>query len=237
MKLSNDAFNILKHATVISPGIKIDAGTEIFSAHESGAVRMYSQLTPDDNFPVPFTVMNLNQFLNMVSLVDEPNLDFTEDSVNITSKDGGTTVKYYYSDPSTVNQDNKRLKADLTYEVEFFINQDDLSKLFKAASAISADDICVYNKKGDVYIAAVDKRCRNSNRYDLFVLHCDDLEKNGYEFKIYFRKSNLKLTNNDFTVSISSKGISVWKATNANVPNLTFYVAIERDSEFSGKDD
>ena len=51
-------------------------------------------------------------------------------------------------------------------------------------------------------------------------------------FKIYFRKSNLKLTGNDFTVKVT-KGLSTWYANNANVPELLFHIAIERDSEIN----
>lgn len=233
MKITNETMNILKHAAQIAPGIKIDAGTDIFSAHESRSIRMHACLADDDAFPTSFAIMNLAQFLNTISLIEDPELKFEDDHVNISSNDGASSVKYYYSDPSTVNQDNKKLKGEVEYEFTFCVGKEDLSRVFKASAAIGADDICVYNNGGEIYMAAMDKRRQAGNRYDLLLMNSEGLEKSGKTFKIFFRKSNLKLTGNNFTVSVSSRGLSTWTADDANVPKLVFYIAIERDSEFN----
>ena len=95
---------------------------------------------------------------------------------------------------------------------------------------VGADDVCVFNRGADIYISALDKRRQNGNNYEIELMSNSELENKS--FKVYFRKTNLKLTANDFNVSISSKGISTWVAQNPNVPELLFHIAVERDSLF-----
>lgn len=229
MKLSHETISILKHAAAINPGICIDAGNMIFSVHESRTVRM--QATVEETFPQSFALINLSQFLNIIALVDDPELTFNDDYVVITSPNGNQTMQYYFADPAVVQQSNKALKADIQYEFSFNVTKDDLTKLNRAAAAISADDVCVFNRGTDIFMSVLDKRRQMGNNFEILVGSDSDLE--GKNYKVYFRKNNLKLTNNDFYVSVSSKGLSTWKAKDAGVPELLFHVAIERDSEFN----
>lgn len=228
MKLSQNTISILKHAASIHPGICIDQGDMIFSVHESRTVRMQAKV--EETFPQQFALMNLNQFLNTLALIDDPELTFYDGYCVISSPSGNQTMQYYFSDPEIVQQPNKTLKAELVYNFSFNLSCADFVKLNRAAGAINADDICVFNRGAEIYMSALNKRRQTGNTFELLVGSDSELE--GKEYKVFFRKNNLKLTNNDFLVSISDKGISTWKATDAAVPELLFHVAIERDSEF-----
>lgn len=228
MKISVETMNLLKHAATINTGIIIDPGNMIYSMHESRTVRM--QATVTETFPQEFALINLNQFLNTVNLVDDPELTFKGDHVEIVSPNGTQRLKYYFSDPEVIQQSNKQLKADVSYELQFSITKEQLNGLNKAAATIGADDVCVFNRGADIYISALDKRRQNGNNYEIELMSNSELENKS--FKVYFRKTNLKLTANDFNVSISSKGISTWVAQNPNVPELLFHIAVERDSLF-----
>lgn len=228
MKLSQETINILKHAAGINPGILIDEGSDIFAVHESKTVRMQAKI--EEEFPNTFALVNLNQFLNTISLIDDPELTFQDDHVVITSPDGTQKVQYYFSDPNVVNQSNKRLKADIEYEFSFEVTKDELTRLGKAAATIGADDVMVYNDGANIYMAVLDKRRQAGNEFNLLVGSNSSLE--GKEYRVFFRKGNLKLTGNDFHVDVSSRGISTWTAKDSVIPELLFYVAIERDSSF-----
>lgn len=231
MKLSNDTINILKQAASINPGIIIDPGQDVFSMQENKTVRM--QACVNEEFPKQFAIMNLNQFLNVLSLFDSPELDFQDDKVEITSDTSNQKVIYYYSDPEVVKQDNKKLKAEIEYEIEFDLTRADLATLNKAASTIGVEDICVYSDKGssDVCLAALNKARQSGNAFELVIGSDDSLTDKA--FKVYFRKSNLKLTNNDFHVKLSTKGLSTWIATDTSLKELLFHIAIEKDSKFN----
>lgn len=231
MKLSNDTLNILKHAASINPGIIIDAGSDLFSMHETKTVRM--QATVNETFPRQFAIMNLNQFLNVLSLFENPELNFEEDHVVITADTSSQKMTYYYSDPDIIKQSNKKLKTEIDYEYEFDISREDFTKLNKAAATIGVDDICVYNKDNgtDIFIAVLNKSVQNGNGFELMVGSNEAIA--GKSFKIFFRKNNLKLTNNNYHVKLSSRGISTWIATDTNISELLFHVAIEKDSTFN----
>lgn len=230
MKLSNVTIGLLKHAASINPGIIIDPGSDIFSMHENKTVRM--QASVNEDFPKQFAIMNLNQFLNVLSLFDDPELDFKEDHVVITSDTSSQKVVYYYSDPEVIKQSNKKLKAEIDYEIEFNLSKEDLGALNKAAATIGVEDICVYSNKGssDICVAVLNKARQAGNAFELVVGSDDSLTDKS--FKIYFRKNNLKLTSNDFRVKLSTKGISTWIATDCSIPELLFHIAIEKDSQF-----
>ena len=228
MKISHETIAILKHCATINPGIIIDKDSNIlFSLHESKTVRLQAQV--QETFPVQIALINLNQFLNSLSLFQDPELEFMEESVFITGNNG-QKIQYYYSDPAVIQQSNKQLKAEIPYEFEFNISKEDLAQLNKASAIIGVDDICVYNDGADIYISVLDKRRQAGNHFDLVVGSDSSLE--GKHFKIFFRKANLKLTNNDYYVKVSSKGLSTWIAEDAQVPSLVFYIATERDSEY-----
>lgn len=232
MKISPETISIFKHCASINPGIIVDPGNVIYSMSESRTIRL--QATVQENFPVQFALVNLNQFLNTLSLVNSPELEFQDDHVDISSADGKQKFQYWFSDPAIIQQYNKPLKFDVTYDIEFNISREDLSQLNRAASVIGAEDICVYSHENDseIYVSAIDKQ-QNMGKGNNFALKIgENTGLSDKSFKIYFRKSNLKLTGNDFTVKVT-KGLSTWYAINANVPELLFHIAIERDSEIN----
>ena len=80
--------------------------------------------------------MILINFLNGLSLHQDPNLDFTEDS-HITIKEGKRRVKYFYADPQVIIAPPDKEINLPTQEICFQLESNSLEKLVKQQQYIN----------------------------------------------------------------------------------------------------
>ena len=99
MKLSDQTLNILKNFAGINNSILVKQGTQLRTI--SVAKNILAEAAIDEDFPRDFAVYDLNQFLNGLSLHQDPDLDFSPDSY-ISIKEGKRRVKYFYADPNVI---------------------------------------------------------------------------------------------------------------------------------------
>ena len=158
MKFSQETINILKHFATINPGMSFESGNEILSCAINKTVR--GIVTINETIPKDFAISNLSQFLSAVSFFEEPEIEFKDDHILIASADGLQTMKYNYSDPLLVKQDNRRLKNidNLKIIVEFALTKEILAKLNKACAVIQCTDICIFNEGNTLYVSCKDKK-------------------------------------------------------------------------------
>ena len=95
--------------------------------------------------------------------------------------------------------------------------------ILKTSSALKAGDVAITGDGTTLRVIVSDKKNATSNAYQV------DLGTTDQEFKANLKVENLKMLPGDYEVAISNKKISRFKNTTAD---LTYYVAIEADSEF-----
>ena len=86
-------------------------------------------------------------------------------------------------------------------------------------------DLAVKSADTDIILSVQDKKDVGSNTFDLIV--GDNIDSK--EFTLYFKVENLKLIKGDYTVKISSQGISYF--THETLP-VEYWIALEPDSIF-----
>ena len=99
MKLSDKTLTLLKNFSSINQSILFKKGSSLKTI--SVMKNILAEATIEEDLPTDFGIYDLNQFLNGLSLHQDPNLDFTEDS-HITIKEGRRRVKYFYADPQVI---------------------------------------------------------------------------------------------------------------------------------------
>src|SRR5574344_1410049 len=119
MKISKETLNLLKYYATINPGIIVDPGNRVFS-RAINETCCTTALVKED-FPEPFAIFNLAQFLNTISFIDDPDIEFTSEKARIQSADETQKVVYYFSSPDLVKQKNRELKTTLSEDVKFSI--------------------------------------------------------------------------------------------------------------------
>ena len=99
MKLSDSTLAVLKNFAGINNSILVKKGNQLRTI--SVAKNILAEAEIPEDFPRDVAIYDLNQFLNGLSLHQDPNLDFTENS-HITIKEGRRRVKYFYADPQVI---------------------------------------------------------------------------------------------------------------------------------------
>ena len=221
MKLSDQTLNILKNFAGINNSILVKQGTQLRTI--SVAKNILAEASIDEDFPRDFAVYDLNQFLNGLSLHQDPDLDFSPDSY-ISIKEGKRRVKYFYADPNVIVSPPEKEITLPSEDVHFQLESSSLEKLLKAAAVYQLPDLSAVGEAGVVKLVVRDKKNDTSNEYAVVVGETDK------EFSFNFKVENIKIIPGAYNVVVSQKLLS--KFTNTNC-DLKYYIALEPDSTFS----
>ena len=222
MKLSDSTLAVLKNFAGINNSILVKKGNQLRTI--SVAKNILAEAEIPEDFPRDVAIYDLNQFLNGLSLHQDPNLDFTEDS-HITIKEGRRRVKYFYADPQVIIAPPDKEINLPTQEVCFQLESSSLEKLVKAAAVYQLPDLSVIGENSEITMVVRDKKNDTSNEYAVNVGETDK------EFEFNFKMENIKIIPGAYDVVISSKLLSEFTNTQYN---LKYFIALEPDSTFKG---
>ena len=220
MNLSDNTLTILKNFAGINNSILVKEGTQLRTI--SVAKNILAEAEIEEAFPREFAIYDLNQFLNGLSLHQDPDLDFTPESY-ITIKEGKRRVKYFYADPNVIISPPEKEITLPSEDVHFQLESASLEKLLKAAAVYQLPDFSVVGANGAVKLVVRDKKNDTSNEYAITVGETDK------EFFFNFKVENIKIIPGAYDVVVSSKLLS--KFTNTQ-HDLRYYIALEPDSTF-----
>jgi len=220
MKLSDNTLTILKNFASINNSILVKQGTRLRTISVAKNILAEADIT--EEFPRDFAVYDLNQFLNGLSLHQDPDLDFTEGSY-LSIKEGKRRVKYFYADPNVIISPPEKEIQLPSKDVCFQLDSASLEKLVKAAAVYQLPDLSAVGENGVIKLVVRDKKNDTSNEYAIIVGETED------EFTFNFRVENIKIIPGAYDVVVSSKLLSQF--TNSKY-NLKYYIALEPDSTF-----
>ena len=222
MKLSDNTLTLLKNFAGINQSILVKQGNKLRTISIAKNILAEAEIT--EEFPREFAVYDLNQFLNGLSLHQDPDLDFTEDSY-ITIREGKRRVKYFYADPNVIiSPPEKEIKLP-SEDVCFQLETGALEKLVKAAGVYQLPDISAIGDAGVIRLVVRDKKNDTSNEYSIVVGETDE------QFTFNFKVENIsKIVSGAYNVVVSRKLLSQFTNTKHN---LCYYIALEPDSTFN----
>ena len=217
MNLSNDTKEVLKNFSSINQNLMVNGGNVIGTM--SAMKNIVAKATIPDTFQNEFAIYDLNEFLSALSLFKKPSLNFSEKSVKLDEEGGGSSLNYFFSDPSIVTSP----KTDITMpsvDVEFTFTQDTFNQIMKASAVLGTPDVEVKGTVGgDINLVVTDRKNDTSNDFSMKVG-----ENSSSTFSHFFKVENLKLLNGDYKVQVSNKGISHFK--NAS-KDIEYFIALE----------
>lgn len=217
MKISTNTINVLKNFAKINPSMVFPEGNVLKTISPSKTIM--SKAVVQESFPKRFAVYNLNQFISTVSLVSDPVLKFTDNSINIVS--GNEKFDLVYTDETNITKvPDKEIKLP-SVDVSFTLTQDLFSKLEKAAGVLSLPEVAVVGDGNKIYIQVYDSKNATGNTYSV------EIGETNKSFKAIFKLDNLKLISGDYEVTISAKGISHFLGKEAE-----YWIAVEQHSVF-----
>jgi len=222
-KLTENTLGLLKNFSSINSNILIKPGNKITTI--SPVKNVMAEATVPEDFDTQFGIWDLNKFLGVVSLFDNPTFEFEDKYVTI-ENGNGSSVRYHYSEPTLLTVPTKSISMPGAV-VTFELTQNEFSELTKAASVLQVSDLAVRStSKGTVELVVLDKTDIGSNTYSIEVGD----NKSNADFVFYFKVENLKIIEGDYTVEISDKNISQFTRSNNDVK---YWIALETDSKYS----
>lgn len=220
MKLSDNTLTILKNFAGINNSILVKQGNKLRTISVAKNILAEADIT--EEFPRDFAIYDLNQFLNGLSLHQDPDLDFKENSY-LSIKEGKRRVKYFFADPNVIiSPPDKDIQLP-SQDVCFQLDSTSLEKLVKAAAVYQLPDLSAIGEAGIIKLVVRDKKNDTSNEYAIVVGETDE------EFTFNFKVENIKIIPGAYDVIVSSKLLSQFTNTKYN---LTYYIALEPDSNF-----
>lgn len=211
MKISTQTLQVLKNYASINPNLLVKPGSVLSTI--STNKNIFAKASVTESFPASFAIYDMQQFLGVVSIFDDPDFSFNENSVTIAS--GNKSIEYVYTQPEMVvaPSDSVAQKIAVTNpEITFDLPAQTLNEVIKATSILQLDKINVVSENGTVNVVVADPKNPSSNKFSVSVGGSATAD-----LSMVFAAENLKFIPGDYKVSISSSGISSFKNEKLNL--------------------
>lgn len=220
MKISKSTINILKNFAGIKSSILLEAGSVIKTKTLQNTLMVTA--TIEETLPLDFAVYDLNEFLNVIGLFQDPDLEFSDSYVKITQDKN--SIKYYAADRGLIEKDHPTKQVNFPEpDISFDLTADILSQIKKISSTINAPDLSFIGVDGVLKFVVSDKKNPTSNAFEYIIGETDKT------FNIDYKVDMMKLLNLNYTIYISAKRISKFVSSDNSV---VYYVGVEMSSTF-----
>lgn len=221
MKFSKETIAVLKNYSSINPNIMLKGSVLTTISPQRNVV---ASVSVEEKFPVDFGVYDLSQFLGVLSLFSDPDVTFTDKVA--TFKEGKNSIKYYAADAAVLKlPPDKQIKFP-NAEVSITITSTQLGQVIKTAGVLGAPDFSIVGDGETISLVVGDLKVDTGNQ---FSIELEPTDMTDMTFSANFKVENLKMIVQDYSVKISSKGLSKWTAESGD---MTLYVALESTSKF-----
>jgi hypothetical protein len=222
MVLSEFTLQVLKNMASVNQNIVIRKGNLLETLAD--ARNVFVQCDIQEEIPQDFGIYDLNEFLGVLSLVDKPNLKFSNEFVTVEDSTGRSKVKYFFTDPENLTYPTKKPKMP-SEDIRFSLDNDTLNRVKRAASALGHSEVVVTGNTNSVTLTVRSTENPTSNTFTIDVAGSANVDKYNFIFNI----PNLKILPGDYEVTISSKLISQF--SHREKP-LKYWIALEKTSTY-----
>lgn len=192
MKISNETLSILKNFSSINSSIVFKPGDSV--ATISSGKNIFAKATIKEDIPNQFAIYELNSLLGILTLVENQDVDFGDNSLVISSDKG--TFEFFYASPEVV-QAAPDGDIDSINVFQFKLTAEDIQTVLKAAAITGAPTISVTNKNQAVTLTVSNRKENSSNNFKKNLGTAFD------EFDVFIAVENLKVIPDAYEVSVS----------------------------------
>ena len=225
MEISQTTIAILKKFARIQQSVMVRTGNEIGTISTGKNAVAYA--TVEESFPVDFGIYDLNEFLNVIAMFEEPDFTFKDQFVVIKEKGSKRKITYVYGDESIIISPEKRLSMPKDSEINFVLTDETLADLMKASTVLKLPNIVVSGNSKNGTIAVTDVEESSCNNFSLPI--GKDVATGSYEMV-----SNVEYWNGflegSYDVSMSSKKIAMFTH---QTYDFVMWISLEKDSTYS----
>lgn len=216
MKLSKRTQAILKNFAGINQSIVIKPGNKLETI--SNVKDIFAKAVIEETFDKKVSIYDVNEFLGVISLFEDPELEFGDNSVTIIQ--GKMKQTYYYADASVISTPPENGVNLPSVEVTAKLTREQLQSIIKAASLNQSQAMSFTNGNVKVWNNAV----ANSNTFEIEGIASHEVD---YELSIAVEK--LKMVADDYDIEICSKGLTRFIGTQ----DLEYFVALMPNGKYN----
>lgn len=224
MKFGNDTVNILKNFSLINQNICFKPGNVITTISPQKSILARAETSTV--FPSEAAVYDLSRLLGVLSLFNDPTVDFGNEQFTI--EDSSKSVNYTYAEMSMIITPQKESINIDSPDVSFNVDYEQIQQLMRACNVMQLPEVAVTSDDGSIYLQALNTQDPTSDTFKLKIKSNDT----NHKFKFIFKTDNLKLMNFSYDVVITSKGFAQFTSVNQAGPKVQYWIAIEQNSEF-----
>lgn len=217
MQVTDKTIEVLKNFSTINSGIVLKQGKQQTTVSPDDAIYAVAQL---DEFPMELGIYELPNFITNLSLLEAPVLEFTENSVKFTDKDG-FNLTYRGCATEIIHAPDPKL-ADLklpTPDAELNLTLAQLQKLTKVAAVNTFAHLAVIGKDGKLSVKVSDRASDTSNNG---VMDLGDYT--GGDLEAVFKVEQLKIIPQNYTVKIKKDAFAIFENTDGT---LKYIIGLE----------
>ena len=185
------------------------------------AKNLFVQAEVDTVFPQEFGIYNLNQWLGVLALFSDPDVELSDKSMTISQ--GKNKVQYMFASPEVLDYPDKSIKMPQS-DANFELTEDNLKSLLKAGAVLSSTDLKISGDGSIIECTVLDPKNPAANTFSV------EVGETSRVFDSYIKLENLKLISGKYNVSLSEKKIAQF---HNQVVNYDMYIACERNSTWT----
>ena len=221
---SKNTLAILKNFSSLNSNLLVHPGNVIKTITPSKTGMAVA--TVEEDFGVEFGIWDLNKFLGVVSLFNNPTFAFGEKSVKI--KNGGdSVVNYYYSEPRLLTYPTKDVNMP-KIDISITLTEKDFNELQRAASVMQLPDLSFKSDDDDIVAMVSDLSDPTSNSYKVVVGSGDVLP----DFLFNFKMENIKILPGDYTVNFAKNVVGEF--VHQSIPVKYWFAMEANTSKYEG---
>ena len=216
MKISKETINVLKNYATISNNLRIYPGNVLTTL--SPQQNIFAKCEVTDVFPKEANIYNLNTLLELISVYDDQEIEFGDNSLSISK--GSDTFDYTYADPSVMIAPPAGKSIELDNHFQFKMTSADIIMINKAAGITGAEQINIVAANGKAVLTVGDKAKS--------MKHTKTLGTTDLVFDVKLDVPNFRVTPEEYTVTLSKKKFLHFKSETAGVPQ--YWLALDPKS-------
>ena len=217
MKLSKDTLDTLKNFATINTNILVREGNTLSTI--STGKNIFARSEIKEAFPKEFAVYDLNSLLSLLTVMEDTDVDFGDESLKVTK--GSSIFEYYYADPNIiVSAPDKSIEVDNFFQ--FDLTKEDIDMILKAAAITAAPMLSVIGDGSQVTITVGDPATPKSNSFRQVIGQTDK------KFDARLAVENFKVIPGAYSVILSEKKFMFLESSKGDTK---YWLALERSSE------
>jgi len=225
MKISNKTLSLLQSFAQISSNLLVKPGKKLATRNAVNSIQ--ARAVVDETFPQQFAIYDLNQLLSLISVSQNPDIEFGDKSLTIRSENGGE-IEYFYADESLITAPNENAPT-LEDIYTFKMTGNDIQTIIKTASIVSATMLNIVSEKGKVTLSINDPKNSTSHSYKKPLGDAD------VSFNVKMAIDSFKVVPDEYNVRVANAVAKTGKVLvfffEATGSDLTYLIAADSSSK------